>query len=317
MENTALIIMAAGIGSRFGGGIKQLSPMVKHSDGSRGEIIIDYSIYDAIDAGFNKIIIIIRKSIEEDFREVIGNRIDRYLAQKGIEVCYAFQELEDIPAGYAIPDSRVKPWGTGHAILCCRDLIQEPFCIINADDYYGKQAFVQIHDWLLQNRDYDAQGRLQMAMAGFILKNTVSENGTVTRGVCQTDAQHMLTGVIETKAIAIREGKAVCDNPMVQAFLTPEARVSMNMWAGYPAFLRFLEEGFMRFLDGEGGDPASREFLIPVLVDTLLRENRVTVQMLETTDKWIGITYKADLKPARTDFSAMLEAGIYPEKLWS
>ena len=218
---TTLLIMAAGIGSRFGGGIKQLEPVGKH-----GEIIMDYSIHDAIKAGFNKIIFIIRKDIEEDFREVIGNRIEKICTNLGVEINYAFQGLTDIPDGYDVPDGRTKPWGTGQAVLAAKELVREPFAVINADDYYGKEAFVQLHDWLVMEHAENA-----VSMAGFILKNTLSDNGGVTRGVCKvTDGHTHVVDVVETSNIIKGEDGPEADGVK----LDPNTYVSMNMW-GFPA----------------------------------------------------------------------------------
>jgi NDP-sugar pyrophosphorylase family protein len=303
--HTTLIIMAAGIGSRFGTGIKQLAKMTPN-----GEIIMDYSIYDAKQAGFDKVVFIIRKDIEKEFKEAIGDRISKY-----IDVEYVYQELENLPEGFSVPEGRTKPWGTGQAVLACRGVVKEPFVIINADDYYGKEAFVKLHDFLVSETEETAD--FTMAMAGFVLKNTVSENGTVTRGICVENEDGMLTQVIETSGIAMDQGKVVCENPQVQEWISPESKVSMNMWAGYPEFIDYLEEGFVRFLEDESGDPLKKEYLIPVIVDGLLKKNQAAVKVIPTSDKWIGITYHQDLEAARTDFAAMIKDKIYPEKLWN
>ena len=297
--------MAAGIGSRFGTGIKQLAKMTPN-----GEIIMDYSIYDAKQAGFDKVVFIIRKDIEKEFKEAIGDRISKY-----IDVEYVYQELENLPEGFSVPEGRTKPWGTGQAVLACRGVVKEPFVIINADDYYGKEAFVKLHDFLVSETEETAD--FTMAMAGFVLKNTVSENGTVTRGICVENEDGMLTQVIETSGIAMDQGKVVCENPQVQEWISPETKVSMNMWAGYPEFIDYLEEGFVRFLEDESGDPLKKEYLIPVIVDGLLKKNQAAVKVIPTSDKWIGITYHQDLEAARTDFAAMIKDKIYPEKLWN
>ena len=303
--HTTLIIMAAGIGSRFGTGIKQLAKMTPN-----GEIIMDYSIYDAKQAGFDKVVFIIRKDIEKEFKEAIGDRISKY-----IDVEYVYQELENLPEGFSVPEGRTKPWGTGQAVLACRGVVKEPFVIINADDYYGKEAFVKLHDFLVSETEETAD--FTMAMAGFVLKNTVSENGTVTRGICVENEDGMLTQVIETSGIAMDQGKVVCENPQVQEWISPESKVSMNMWAGYPEFIDYLEEGFVRFLEDESGDPLKKEYLIPVIVDGLLKKNQAAVKVIPTSDKWIGITYHQDLEAARTDFAVMIKDKIYPEKLWN
>lgn len=301
--HTTLIIMAAGIGSRFGTGIKQLAKM---SD--NGEIIMDYSIYDAKEAGFDKVVFIIRKKIEAEFREVIGNRI----AQQ-IPVKYVFQELDDLPAGHTVPEGREKPWGTGQAVLCCKDIVKEPFAIINADDYYGKEAFVKLHNFLVSEKPTQAKHKL--AMAGFILKNTLSENGTVTRGVCKMDEHHTLTEIVETKGIAMEDQQITCDNESVQAWIQPDTLVSMNMWAGYPDFLDSLEDGFKTFLD-DPTDIQKKEYLIPIIIGEMVKKEVASVKVLETSDHWIGITYKEDLEKARAGFQKMIASGKYPKKLW-
>ncbi|MCD8371353.1 MAG: nucleotidyltransferase [Clostridiales bacterium] len=301
---TTLIIMAAGIGSRYGGGIKQLAKM-----GPNGEIIMDYSIYDAKQAGFDKVIFIIRKDIEKEFKEIIGNRI-----REQIDVEYVFQELSDLPDGFSVPEGRTKPWGTGQAVLCCREKVHEPFVIINADDYYGKEAFVKLHDFLTGGERIDAE--FPMGMAGFILKNTLSENGTVTRGICKVDDAGYLTQVYETKGIeADKTGRILCDGP-VQEWIGPDDRVSMNMWAGQPAFLDYLQEGFSEFLSEKEGDPTKKEYLLPTIVDQLIRGGRAKVKVLETHDHWFGVTYKEDKEAVQEAFADLIAKGVYPADLW-
>ena len=302
--NTTLIIMAAGIGSRFGTGIKQLVKMAPN-----GEIIMDFSIYDAKAAGFTKVVFVIRKAIEAEFKEVIGNRLSKVMP-----VEYVYQELEDLPEGYHVPEGRVKPWGTGQAILACKDVVKEPFVIINADDYYGKEAFSKLHEFLLSgNTDAD---KINLAMAGFSLKNTLSENGAVTRGVCVADEAGFLKEVVETTGIQCVDGKIQCDNAKVSKWITPDTMVSMNMWAGYPDFLRYIDEGFARFLDALGENPEKKEYLLPNIVAELLEKEAASVKVLSTSDKWIGITYKEDIEPAQEGFRQMIESGLYPENLW-
>ena len=237
--DTTLIIMAAGIGSRFGTGIKQLAKMAPN-----GEIIMDFSIYDAKEAGFTKIVFVIRKAIEQEFKEIIGDRLSRFMP-----VGYVYQELENLPEGYEVPAERVKPWGTGQAILACKDVVKEPFVIINADDYYGKEAFAKLHDFLISGDDVD---KINLAMAGFSLKNTLSENGSVTRGVCVADEAGYLVKVIETTGIRASGEKILCDNAEVESWITPDTMVSMNMWAGTSDFLEYIDKGFSRFLDNLG-----------------------------------------------------------------
>ena len=302
--NTTLIIMAAGIGSRFGTGIKQLVKMAPN-----GEIIMDFSIYDAKAAGFTKVVFVIRKAIEAEFKEVIGNRLSKVMP-----VEYVYQELEDLPDGYEVPAGRVKPWGTGQAILACKNVVKEPFVIINADDYYGKEAFIKLHDFLISENEN--KEKMNLAMAGFSLKNTLSENGAVTRGVCVADENGYLEKVIETTGIQIVDGKIQCDNAEVSKWITSDAMVSMNMWAGYPDFLRYIDEGFARFLDALGENPEKKEYLLPNIVAELLEKKLASVKVLNTPDRWIGITYKEDIEPAQEGFRQMIESGLYPENLW-
>ena len=302
--NTTLIIMAAGIGSRFGTGIKQLVKMAPN-----GEIIMDFSIYDAKAAGFTKVVFVIRKAIEAEFKEVIGNRLSKVMP-----VEYVYQELEDLPDGYEVPAGRVKPWGTGQAILACKNVVKEPFVIINADDYYGKEAFIKLHDFLISENEN--KEKMNLAMAGFSLKNTLSENGAVTRGVCVADANGYLEKVIETTGIQIVDGKIQCDNAEVSKWITSDAMVSMNMWAGYPDFLRYIDEGFARFLDTLGENSEKKEYLLPNIVAELLEKSLAAVKVLNTSDRWIGITYKEDIEPAQEKFRFMMKSGIYPMQLW-
>ncbi len=301
---TTLIIMAAGIGSRFGGGIKQLAKM-----GQNGEIIMDYSIYDAKQAGFDKVVFIIRKDIEKEFKEVIGNRIG-----KQIEVEYVYQDVNDLPEGFTCPEGRTKPWGTGQAVLCAKPVVNEPFVIINADDYYGKEAFVKLHDFLVAHEKMGKE--FDMGMAGFILKNTLSENGTVTRGVCVVDEKEMLKEVHETTGICMENNEIKCDDADVETWVQPTSNVSMNMWAGYPDFLEYLENGFKGFLSHIEDNPMKKEYLLPNIVAQLLGEDRINVKVLETHDKWFGVTYAEDKEYVQNAFKELIENGVYPEKLW-
>ena len=302
--NTTLIIMAAGIGSRFGTGIKQLAKMAPN-----GEIIMDFSIYDAKEAGFTKVVFVIRKAIEKEFKEVIGKRLSKVMP-----VEYVYQELEDLPEGYQVPEGREKPWGTGQAILACKNVVKEPFVIINADDYYGKEAFSKLHEFLLSGNTY--ADKINLAMAGFSLKNTLSENGAVTRGVCVADEDGYLKEIVETTGIQCVDGKIQRDNAKVSKWITPDTMVSMNMWAGYPDFLRYVDEKFARFLDTLGENPEKKEYLLPNIVTELLEKKLASVKVLNTSDRWIGITYKEDIEPAQEGFRQMIESGLYPENLW-
>ena len=292
---TTLVIMAAGIGSRFGGGIKQLQPV-----GPNGEIIMDYSIKDAKAAGFDKVVFIIRKDLERDFKEIIGNRIE-----KEIEVAYAYQELDDLPAGFKKPEGRTKPWGTGEAILVCKDIVKEPFVVINADDYYGREAFVKLHNFLMSEPAY-IDGKLNLGMAGFILGNTLSENGAVTRGICDVDARGYLTDVIETKGIEKTEnGAVVRKEGREDRVLDTASHVSMNMWALPTEFMSVLENGFAKFLGNLSEDDTKSEYLLPIIIDGLIKSGKAQVKLEETNDKWYGITYKEDIDYVKKAFKSI------------
>lgn len=305
MGETTLVIMAAGIGSRFGGGIKQLEPV-----GPSGEIIMDYSIYDAIEAGFNKVVFIIRKDLEKDFKEVIGNRME-----KVIKVEYAFQEIDDLPAGINVSTKRTKPWGTGQAILSCKNLISGPFVVINADDYYGKEAFVKIHNYLQSVKNMD--DKYNYCMAGFILGNTLSENGAVTRGVCSVDSDFYLRDVEETSGIEKIGDKAVvslADGKTKE--IDKNSYVSMNMWGFLPSIMNELETGFIEFLKNLGNAEEKKEYLLPTIIDNLIKENKAKVKLLESNDRWFGVTYKEDKDVVVSSFKQLIAQGKYPEKLF-
>ncbi|MCD7764480.1 MAG: nucleotidyltransferase [Lachnospiraceae bacterium] len=328
MKDTTLVIMAAGIGSRFGGGgVKQLT-----SFGPHGEIIMDYSIYDAIEAGFNKIVFVIRHSMEKDFREIIGDRI-----AKKIHVEYAFQELEDLPAGYTVPEGRTKPWGTGQAILSCREVVHEPFAVINADDYYGKDAFRKVHQFLVEAADHTftdkekadkdtenlpgcsvpKQACYQFCMAGFILKNTLSEHGGVTRGICRLNDEGVLSEILETKdIIKTKDGAAVYSANASLIPLNPESLVSMNFWGFTPDFMDELESGFLHFLDELDENALKAEYLLPTIADRLLKEKRADISVLPSTDKWFGVTFREDVPFVRQSILELIKAGLYPERLF-
>ncbi|MDD6320009.1 MAG: sugar phosphate nucleotidyltransferase [Oscillospiraceae bacterium] len=303
---TALVIMAAGIGSRFGGGIKQLAAV-----GPNGEIIMDYSIHDAIEAGFDKIVFIIRHDIEDAFKEAIGNRIEGICAGLGVEIAYAYQDLADIPAGYSVPEGRSKPWGTGQAVLSCKGIIKEPFAVINADDYYGKEAFVQIHSFL---QNYDPAHPNELSMAGFVLKNTLSDNGAVTRGLCQMNADGHLTDVMETSGIEKTADGAAADGRAID----PETLASMNFWGLTPEFVDTLDAGFEEFFrDTVPGNPLKAEYLLPIYIGELLKKDAVRVKVLPSHDKWFGVTYKEDKPVVIESFAKLIEAGVYRSDLFS
>ena len=304
MKKTALVIMAAGIGSRFGKGIKQLAPV-----GPNGEIIMEYSIYDALEAGFNKVVFIIRKYLEEEFRAVIGNKIEQIT-----EVEYAFQSLEDLPDGFEKPADRTKPWGTGQAVLAAKNVLSEPFMVINADDYYGKEAYVKVHDYLVQEQPED--GLLHICMAGFRLGNTLSDNGSVTRGVCHIE-NGALVGVTETHDIYKTENGAESRNADGTAEeLDVNSLVSMNMWGLTPAFMDVLEKGFVEFLQNLDAADIKKEYLLPEMIDRLIKEGKAKVDVLDTKDTWSGVTYQEDKEVVIAAFDRLAKEGVYPETLY-
>ena len=295
---TTLLIMAAGIGSRFGTGIKQLEPV----DASN-RIIMDYSIHDAIEAGFNHVVFIIRKDIEKEFKEVIGDRIAAICADHQVTVDYAFQDSNDIPG--TLPEGRIKPWGTGQAVLAAKNILSTPFIVINADDYYGKEGFRAVHEYLVNGG--------KSCMAGFVLKNTLSDNGGVTRGICKMDEQNNLTEVVETKNIVKTANGAEADGVAVDV----NSLVSMNMWGLTPDFLTTLEDGFREFFEKEvPGNPLKAEFLIPIFIDEQLEQGKMSVKVLKTNDTWYGMTYYEDVAAVKDSFKKMLENGVYKADLF-
>lgn len=302
MKKTTLVIMAAGIGSRFGGGIKQLEPV-----GPGGEIIMDYSIYDAIAAGFHKVVFIIRRDIEEDFRRIIGDRIAKY-----IETEYVYQDTALEKYGFRTPEGRTKPWGTGHAVLCCYDVVKEPFAAINADDYYGRTAFARVHDYLVCT-DADVLGTY--CMAGFVLGNTLSDNGTVTRGVCTTNGENYLLRVEEcTDLRAVENGVAGTGLAGNHFVIPKETPVSMNMFGFTADFLEELKGGFESFLKKlTATEMRTAEFYLPSMVSELIDCGKAKVKVLPTPDRWIGVTYKEDKPAVVESIKKLVAEGVYPK----
>jgi dTDP-glucose pyrophosphorylase len=297
--NTTLLIMAAGIGSRFGTGIKQLEPV-----DDAGHIIMDYSIHDAIEAGFNHVVFIIRKDIEKEFKEVIGDRIAFICSSHNVTVDYAFQDINDIPG--TLPEGRTKPWGTGQAVLAAKSVINTPFIVINADDYYGKEGFKAVHEYLVNGG--------KSCMAGFVLKNTLSDNGGVTRGICKTDEDGNLTEVVETKNIVKTENGAEADGVVIDT----DSLVSMNMWGLTPDFLGILEVGFREFFEEEvAKNPLKAEYLIPTFIGELLDAGKISVKVLRSNDTWYGMTYHEDVASVKDSFKKMLEIGLYKTDLFA
>lgn len=305
-KERTLVVLAAGIGSRFGEGIKQLQPV-----GPGGEVIMDYAIHDALEAGFNRVIFIIRHDIEELFEKTIGVRVRPVCEAKGVEVCLAYQEKKDLPGGYVCPENRAKPWGTGHALLSCKGMLHGGFIVINADDYYGKDAYQKAYAYLdsLEEGSRDIYGLL-----GFSLGNTLSENGGVTRGLCGTDDTGALTSIVETKNIVKTPDGAGVEVDGEMRLLDDETPVSMNMWAFTPDVLEHLESRFKSFLRTELTNEKS-EFLIPTEVGGMLGYG-IRVQVLPTDSRWFGMTYAADMPGVRAAFAAMTENGVYATPLY-
>ena len=302
MKNPELVIMAAGMGSRYGG-LKQID-----SVDAEGHIIIDYSIFDAMRAGFKDVTFIIKKEIEKDFREVM----DSHLEGKDINVKYVFQEIDKLPEGYTVPDCRRKPWGTAHAILCCAGIVDAPFAVINADDYYGANAFTKIYDFLKNTSDDD---KYHYAMVGYRIKNTVTEQGTVSRGVCEADANGMLTDIVERTKIGINDNGIYFTEDGVDTPLDPETLVSMNLWGFTPSYIAECKKRFPAFLDqGLVKNPEKCEFFLPTVVAELIDEGKADVKVLDNTDKWYGVTYKEDKITVTEAFKQLKAEGVYPEK---
>ena len=302
MKNPELVIMAAGMGSRYGG-LKQIDKV-----DDEGHIIIDYSIYDAVKAGFRDVTFIIKKEIEKDFREVM----DEHLKGKDINVKYVYQELDKLPEGFSVPDGRKKPWGTAHALLCCLGTVDAPFAVINADDYYGAHAFEKIYNFLKNTND---EGKYHYAMVGYRIKNTVTEQGTVSRGVCQSDENGMLTSIVERTKIGIK-GESIYFTEDGEDFdLDPDTLVSMNLWGFTPSYLRECAERFPKFLsENLPKNPEKCEFFLPTVVSELVAEGKEDVKVLDNADKWYGVTYNEDQEMVVNAFRELKTSGVYPEK---
>ena len=304
MSKVTLVVMAAGIGSRFGGGIKQLEAV-----GPNGEIIMDYSIHDALEAGFNKVVFVIRKDLDKDFKEIIGRRMEKL-----VEVEYAYQELNDIPERFQKKtEGRKKPWGTGQAILCCKDVVDEPFLVINADDYYGKEAYREAYAYLTGRKDDNAY---EACMVGFVLKNTLSDNGGVTRGVCKVDEHRMLSEIVETSNIVKTAEGAAVQTEDGAVPIDVESEVSMNMWGLSPAFFDVLEKGFDVFLKKLDPENLKGEYLLPTIIGDLLKEGKMRVEVRKSHDEWFGVTYKEDKPDVVAAIQKLITDGVYPEKLF-
>ena len=305
-KKPVLVVMAAGMGSRYGG-LKQIDPV-----GSCGEAILDYSVYDAHEAGFDTIVIIIKEAIRKDFMETVGAR----LAKAPVEIRYAYQELDKLPEGYTVPEGRTKPWGTSHAVLCAKEAIDgAPFAVINADDYYGKSAFKTIYDALCKAEDTD---KFDYCMVGYEVGKTVTEHGSVARGVCYTDEKGYLTEVIERTRIEKYDGGIhFTEDGENWVELTEDTIVSMNMWGFTPSFLDEIEKGFAAFLDNAfKTNPLKGEYFLPFVVQTLLSADRATVKVETSADKWYGVTYAADKPVIVAALREKTAQGLYPDSLW-
>lgn len=308
MKKPVLVVMAAGMGSRYGG-LKQIDPV-----GSHGEAILDYSLFDAHEAGFETAVIIIKKAIEKDFMDTVGKRLEKC----PMEIRYAFQEIDkEIPEGYQIPAERTKPWGTSHAVLCAKEQIGDaPFAVINADDYYGKSAYKTLYTYLSSAQNAE---KYDFCMVGYRLGNTVTDNGSVARGVCQTDDNGYLTQVVERTKIEKYDGGIhyTEDDGATWTELSADVNVSMNMWGFTPEFLQEIEARFPEFLQVDvPKNPAKAEYFLPRTVSDLLSENKATVKVLESADKWYGVTYAADKPQVVAALKAMADEGKYPDGLW-
>ena len=305
MKKPVLVIMAAGMGSRYGG-LKQIDPVDEH-----GHMIIDFSLYDAKQAGFEKVVFIIKKENEEIFKEVIGSRIAEYM-----EVAYVFQDLQNIPEGFTVPEGRVKPWGTAHAVLSCIDIVDGPFAVINADDYYGRKAFQVIYDYLASHEDDD---KYRYTMVGYRLENTVTDNGHVARGICTTNEAGELIAIHErTRIEKHADGIAYTEDEGATWTTVPgNTLVSMNMWGFTESILKELQKHFPAFLEkGIKENPLKCEYFLPEVVSGLLADGKATVAVLSSADKWYGVTYKEDKPVVVAAIRSMKDNGIYPEKLW-
>lgn len=305
MEKPALVILAAGMGSRYGG-LKQIDPIDKH-----GNKIIDFSIYDAIRAGFKKVIFIIKRENEEDFRTCIGDTVSKY-----IDVEYVFQDLNNVPENFVIPEGRVKPWGTAHAIYCCRNVIDGPFAVINADDYYGQSAFQTLYDFLTTHED---DTKYRYAMVGYELGNTLTDNGSVARGCCITDQNGYLVNIAERTQIEKKNGGAAYteDGGATYVPIPLETLVSMNMWGFMPSIIKELGAALDDFFaNGVESNPLKAECFLPIEVDKLLQKGKATVEVLSSKDKWFGVTYKEDKPFVVESIQNLKDQGVYPEKLW-
>ncbi|MDD5922429.1 MAG: nucleotidyltransferase [Eubacteriales bacterium] len=308
-QKTTLVIMAAGIGSRYGG-VKQLDPV-----GPNGELIISYSVYDAVRSGYDKIIIVLRHEIKADFDEVVGNKLEILCKLNHVILEYAYQDIRDLPDGIVFPEGRTKPWGTCQALLACRELLDSPFAVINSDDYYDRQALSSIHNFLVKS---DLSQPEKQCMVGYQLLNTLSASGGVTRGICKVDSEGMLSSIRETHNLKERaDGEISFEEKNGETGTVPrDSIVSMNIWGFMPSMIQWMEEGFSTFLKKQGDKIMENEFLIPDFVGDLLEKKQITVRVLPTSSVWYGMTYKQDHKIVADAILEMVHQGIYPENIY-
>ncbi len=303
-NKTTLVIMAAGMGSRYGG-LKQIDPV-----GPNGEIIMEYSIYDAIKAGFSKIVFIIKEEIEDTFRDVIGRKIEGL-----IDVEYVYQKLDTMPQGFSVPDGRIKPWGTGHAVLCARNAVKTPFAVINADDFYGANTYKLLNDFLSSNSD--SEDKYKYCMVGFIIENTLTENGHVARGVCNVDEAGNLKSIHErTKIMKFADETKYTEDEQNWITIPKRSIVSMNTWGFNQSIFNELEDGFPIFLKNSKDNLLKAEYFLPTVVDNLIKTGKADVKVLSTTDKWYGVTYQEDKPTVKKSIGDMVLCRKYPELLW-
>ena len=304
MVKPTLVIMAAGMGSRYGG-LKQIDPV-----GPSGEIIMDYSIYDAMKAGFGKVVFIIKKEIEDAFRETIGNRISKI-----VDTAYVYQEVYKVPSNFEVPQDRIKPWGTAHAVLCCKDVVNTPFAVINADDFYGSTSFEEIGKFLSEVKD--DREFYNYAMVGFQLENTLTEHGTVARGVCNVDNENYLVNITErTKIKKFEDAAKYTEDGESWIDIPKGSTVSMNTWGFTPSIFEELEEGFSKFLEGNKENILKSEYFLPSVVDNLIAEGKAKVKVMTSKEQWYGVTYREDKFQVKKAINDLINRGVYPRKLW-
>ena len=300
---TSLLLLAAGFGTRFKGGIKQIEPV-----GPNGEVLMDYAVYDAISAGFDRVVFIIRRDIEAEFRAGVGRRVE-----KKCDVEYVYQDVTDIPAGFDKARGRINPWGTGQAVLACRNVVREPFCVLNSDDYYGAEVFRQIHAYITAPK-LRSDG-MDLCMAGYVLGNALSKSGAVTRGICRVGEDGRLLEIEETRGVTSENGIIFAPDGGGRRLLDASSTVSMNIWGMPPEFIDYLQEEFVPFLENCGDDILTAEYLLPTIVGNMIASGRGSVRVLPTRDRWFGMTYAQDKVQTQQEIARLIARGVYPDKL--